>query len=221
MLALLDYGIEATDAQIRTRLNDLAAAAIPSANGNHWEDEPVAGSFITNTAATALVALALSRAQPEQPLLAQTVRWLVVARGEQRWSTPVERATAVLSLTTYAVGTGELAGNFHYEVAVDARTILSGLVKQGEPLKDAKATLSLVRRIEDILDIPVPLGDLVDEARAWELGVDELAAGDEEVADYVKQLEDARDATDLPEASGEPIAREFERYLRRRGADDR
>ncbi len=84
-----------------------------------------------------------------------------------------------------------------------------------------KATLSLVRRIEDILDIPVPLGGLVDEARAWELGVDELAAEDEEVADYVKQLEDARDATDLPEASGEAIAREFERYLRRRGADDR
>lgn len=143
VLALLDSGIEATDAQIRTLLNDLAAAAIPRTNGNHWEDQPVAGSFMTNTATTSLVALALSRAQPEQPLLAQTVRWLVVARGEQRWSTPVERATAVLSLTTYAVGTGELAGNFHYEVDVDTRTILSGLVKQGEPLKDAKVTLSL------------------------------------------------------------------------------
>ena len=67
----------------------------------------------------------------------------------------------------------------------------------------------------------VPLGDLVDEARAWETGVDELAAEDEEVAEYVKQLEEVRDATDLPEASGEAIAREFERYLRRRGADDR
>ena len=62
--------------------------------------------------------------------------------------------------------------------------------------------------------------DLVEEARAWEIGVDELAAEDDEVADYVKQLEEARDATDLPEASGEAIAREFERYLRRRGADD-
>jgi predicted ATP-grasp superfamily ATP-dependent carboligase len=81
-----------------------------------------------------------------------------------------------------------------------------------------KATLALVRRIEDILDVPVPLGELVEEARAWEIGVDELAAEDEEVADYVKQLEEARDAVDLPEASGEAIAREFERYLRRRGS---
>lgn len=83
-----------------------------------------------------------------------------------------------------------------------------------------KATLALVRRVEDLLDVPVPLGDLIEDARAWELGVDELAADDEEVADYVRQLEEARDTTDLPEASGEAIAREFERYLRRRGTDD-
>jgi hypothetical protein len=67
-----------------------------------------------------------------------------------------------------------------------------------------------------VLDIPVPLGDLVEESRAWEVGVNELAEDDEEVADYVRQLEEARDTTELPEASGEAIAREFERYLRRR-----
>ncbi|MEY2990527.1 MAG: hypothetical protein RLZZ163_1443, partial [Actinomycetota bacterium] len=82
-----------------------------------------------------------------------------------------------------------------------------------------KGTLALVRRVEDVLDIPVPLGDLVEEARAWEIGVDELAEDDDEVADYVRQLEQARDTTELPEASGEAIAREFERYLRRRSSD--
>ena len=82
-----------------------------------------------------------------------------------------------------------------------------------------KATLALVRSLEDVLDVPIPLGDLVEEARAWELGVDELADDDEEVAEYVRQLEQARDTTDLPEASGEAIAQEFEKYLRRRGAE--
>lgn len=82
-----------------------------------------------------------------------------------------------------------------------------------------KATLALVRRIEDVLDVSIPLADLVDEARAWEVGVDELAFDDDEVADYVKQLEHARDTADLPEASGEAIAREFERYLRRRASE--
>jgi PAC2 family len=80
-----------------------------------------------------------------------------------------------------------------------------------------KATLALLRGVEDILDASLPLADLAEEARAWERGVDELAQQDSEVAEYVRTLEEAKDATDLPQASGDAIAREFERYLRRRG----
>lgn len=80
-----------------------------------------------------------------------------------------------------------------------------------------KATLALLRRVEDLLDVPVPLEDLPEQARAWETGVDELAAEDGEVAEYVRSLEEAKDTAELPEASGEAIAQEFERYLRRRG----
>ncbi|WP_436699662.1 PAC2 family protein [Nocardioides sp. BYT-33-1] len=82
-----------------------------------------------------------------------------------------------------------------------------------------KATLALLTRLEDLLETPVPLGDLPDEARAWERGVDELAEEDEDVAEYVRSLEESRDTADLPEASGEAIAREFERYLKRRGEE--
>jgi predicted ATP-grasp superfamily ATP-dependent carboligase len=79
-----------------------------------------------------------------------------------------------------------------------------------------KATLALLRQVEDLLDISVPLRDLPEEARAWQDGVDELAAKDSEVAEYVRSLEEVKDTAELPEASGEAIAREFERYLRRR-----
>jgi len=82
-----------------------------------------------------------------------------------------------------------------------------------------KATLALLGRLEDLLEVPIDLGDLVEEARAWERGVDELAREDTEVADYVRSLEDARDASELPEASGDAIARDFERYLERRRRD--
>ena len=79
-----------------------------------------------------------------------------------------------------------------------------------------KATLALLGQLEDLLEISIPLGDLPEDARAWERGVDELAEEDEDVADYVRSLEETRDTTELPEASGEAIAREFERYLKRR-----
>ncbi|HZI97247.1 MAG TPA: PAC2 family protein [Actinomycetales bacterium] len=80
-----------------------------------------------------------------------------------------------------------------------------------------KAVLALLARVEDVLEVSVPLEDLAAEAEAWEHGVDELAGEDEEIGEYVRQLEQAKDTTDLPEATGEAIARDFERYLRRRG----
>jgi proteasome assembly chaperone (PAC2) family protein len=83
-----------------------------------------------------------------------------------------------------------------------------------------KATLALLGQLEDLFEASIPLGDLPEDARAWERGVDELAEEDEDVADYVRALEETRDTTDLPEASGEAIAREFERYLKRRRDED-
>jgi proteasome assembly chaperone (PAC2) family protein len=83
-----------------------------------------------------------------------------------------------------------------------------------------KATLALIGRIEELLEISIPLGDLPEESRAWERGVDELSEEDEEIADYVRALEETRDTAELPEASGEAIAREFERYLKRRETGD-
>lgn len=84
-----------------------------------------------------------------------------------------------------------------------------------------KATLALLRQIEDALDLAIDMGDLPESAKAWERGVAELADNDDEIAEYVRQLEQARDTTDLPEASGDAIAAEFESYLRRRNRDDR
>jgi proteasome assembly chaperone (PAC2) family protein len=82
-----------------------------------------------------------------------------------------------------------------------------------------KAELALLHRIEDFLQVPFTTTDLADDAEAWERGVNDLAADDPEIAAYVRQLEEAKDTVDLPEASGESIAKEFERYLRRRGKD--
>ena len=79
-----------------------------------------------------------------------------------------------------------------------------------------KATLALLRRVEDLLDLEVPVDDLPEEAAAWESTVDELAREDEDVAEYVAALE-RREAEDLSQTSGEDLAGQLERYLRRRG----
>lgn len=79
-----------------------------------------------------------------------------------------------------------------------------------------KATLALLTRVEDLLDQTLEVGDLPELAKAWERGVDELAGEDPDVADYIAGLEAQRDESELPEATGDAIAAEFQRYLRRR-----
>jgi len=80
-----------------------------------------------------------------------------------------------------------------------------------------KATLALLDRLEDLTGAPIPRGDLATEAAAWEASIDAAAADDEEMTEYIRQLERTRDTWDSPEASGDAIAQEFERYLRRGG----
>jgi proteasome assembly chaperone (PAC2) family protein len=80
-----------------------------------------------------------------------------------------------------------------------------------------KATIALLRRVEDVLDLAVPLGELPDQAAEWERQVDLLAAEDTEIAEYVRSLEEREPESGLEAASGDAIAREFEKYLRRRG----
>jgi len=83
-----------------------------------------------------------------------------------------------------------------------------------------KATLALLGHVEDLLEISIPMGDLPEDARAWERGVAELAEEDEDIGEYVRMLEENQDTAELPEASGEAIAKEFERYLKRREVDE-
>ncbi len=85
-----------------------------------------------------------------------------------------------------------------------------------------KATVALLQRVEDVLDVEVPLGDLPAQAEDWEESVSEMTRDDEEIAEYVRTLEERGDAeADISDAiskiDGDALAAEFERYLRRRG----
>ena len=83
-----------------------------------------------------------------------------------------------------------------------------------------KATLAIIEKLEELTHLVIPRGDLVAESAAWENGIDVLAGDDDEMAAYIEQLEQARDTVDSPEASGDAIAEEFERYLQRRDGKD-
>ncbi|WP_029432417.1 PAC2 family protein [Blastococcus sp. URHD0036] len=80
-----------------------------------------------------------------------------------------------------------------------------------------RATVALLQRVEEVLEVTVPLGALPAQAEEWVKTVDEMAQEDDEVVEYVRSLEERATEVDLSQANGDSIAREFERYLRRRG----
>ncbi|GMU40798.1 MAG: hypothetical protein AMXMBFR23_16640 [Chloroflexota bacterium] len=126
VLGLIDAGQPGSDEMVRGLVSDLNASAIPSANGNHWEGDPIYGSIETNVSMTALVLQALVAADPQHPLIEETVRWLVAARDAQRWSGVVERAQAIMGLGDFAAMTGERAGDYDYRVSFDDADLLTG-----------------------------------------------------------------------------------------------
>jgi proteasome assembly chaperone (PAC2) family protein len=102
---------------------------------------------------------------------------------------------------------------------IDAISLWAAVPHYASNAPSPKATLALINTLEEFLNIKIPLSDLPDRADAWEREVNDLAAEDSEIADYVKALEESKDAAELPEVSGDTIAKEFERYLRRHQED--
>jgi proteasome assembly chaperone (PAC2) family protein len=102
---------------------------------------------------------------------------------------------------------------------IDAISLWAAVPHYAASAPSPKATLALINTLEEFLNISIPLGDLPDRADSWEKEVNELAAEDAEIAEYVRALEESKDAAELPDVSGDSIAKEFERYLRRQKED--
>ena len=98
---------------------------------------------------------------------------------------------------------------------IDAISFWAAVPHYASNAPSPKASLALISSLEDFLETAIPLGSLQSDSDEWEKSVDQLAAEDSDVAEYVKALEESKDAAELPDISGDVIAKEFERYLRR------
>ena len=140
---------------------------------------------------------------------------LIVGQRERRRA----RRAATWSARRYEgpVGILSVLADAAEKVGIPTLSIWASVPHYVHNAPSPKAMLALIDKLEEVIDVTIPRGDLVSEAAAWEAGIDALAADDEDMAAYIVQLEQARDTVDSPEASGEAIAQEFEKYLRKRG----
>ncbi|MFC5235284.1 PAC2 family protein [Pseudonocardia zijingensis] len=159
----------------------------------------------------------------------------VVTLGALLTDTPHTRPTPVSGISYDKSSAGELrvepssyqgptgiVGVFQnacVEAGVPAVSFWASVPHYVSQARVPKAAVALLHRVEEVLDVEVPLGGLPEQAEEWERTVSEMAEADDEVREYVRQLEEQAEAEGdaLPEADGDAIAADFERYLRRRG----
>ena len=98
---------------------------------------------------------------------------------------------------------------------IDAIALWAAVPHYANATPSPKATLALVNGLEDFLEISLPQGDLPENAIAWEAAVNEMVKEDSDIEEYIKTLEESKDANEISDDSGEELAREVERFLRR------
>ncbi len=124
----LAYGLaDPSDPRIATLVDGLRGQALVTATGAHWEHLE-RDSWNTDTSATASVLYAFTTLVPNDPLLSQTVRWLMVARRGDRWETPYESAWSVLALSSYTAAVADLPTAYSWDVVFNGITLGSGTV---------------------------------------------------------------------------------------------
>lgn len=80
-----------------------------------------------------------------------------------------------------------------------------------------KAQHALLRELQTLLKIQVDQDEISAEAEKWASAVDHLSQQDPDIAEYIEQLEEARDQEEVEGATGDTIAAELEKFLRRQG----
>jgi uncharacterized protein YfaS (alpha-2-macroglobulin family) len=157
LLALTLNRVEQGDARIRTLLSDLSNAAILSATGAHWEEQRHdRWAMNTDTRSTGIILDALALLDPDNALIPNVVRWLMVARKDGIWETTQETAWALIALTDWMVVTGELHGNYEYAVAVNGDELAAGQVDAGNVGQSVKlhvAVADLLRERGNVLNV--------------------------------------------------------------------
>ncbi len=128
-----------------------------------------------------------------------------------------------LARSTYEGPTG-IAGVLHdacVRAGVPAVSLWAAVPHYVAQPPNPKATAALLAKLEDVIDIEVPLAELPAQAEDWEREVSAMTADDDEIAEYVRSLEERGDEALRSDAAtkidGDMLAAEFERYLRRRG----
>jgi alpha-2-macroglobulin len=139
-----------SNARLNTIESDLLSAALTSASGTNWEEKAETHDYWnwnTDTRTTAIVLGFLAKRSPDNPQIANGVRWLMAHRTAGRWQGTQETAWSLLALNEWMRQSGELEADYAYEVGLN-----DVLLGQGTAVADTlREPLQLSVDIQELL----------------------------------------------------------------------
>jgi uncharacterized protein YfaS (alpha-2-macroglobulin family) len=130
-LASTLYQINEEDTRIDTLKNSLMDAVILSASGAHWEEASHDyWNWNTDTRSTAVILDTMITLEPQNPITANAVRWLMRSRTDGHWASTQETAWTLLSLTNWMKVSGDLTADYEYAVQLNGKELSNDIVDQ-------------------------------------------------------------------------------------------
>ncbi|MCK6626652.1 MAG: Ig-like domain-containing protein [Anaerolineae bacterium] len=137
-------------ANIQTLLSDINNAAILSATGAHWEEDQYDWwAMNTDTRSTAIILDTLAKLDPDNAMIPNVVRWLMIARKDGIWETTQETAWALIALTDWMVETGELEADYDYSISLNDAEKISGTATKENVQESVKLTIPVANLVAD------------------------------------------------------------------------
>jgi uncharacterized protein YfaS (alpha-2-macroglobulin family) len=147
-LAQAIYLLDHEDTRVASLMSDLATATVMSAAGAHWEESSQDyWNWNTDTRTTAIVLNAFVQIDPQNPIAADGVRWLMAHRESAHWRSTQETAWSLIALTSW------LAASKEYETSYQFAIGLNGdLLQRGSATRD---------NLDEAVKLQVQLKDLL------------------------------------------------------------
>ena len=133
-----------------------------------------------------------------------------VSSDDERLREELEASTSHYEGPTGVLG---VLSGFSADYRIPAVSLWASVPHYTSAPPSPKVELAILDKLEELLDVSIPRAELIERSETWEREVDDATRDDNEVIEYIEYLERAHDTVESPEASGEAIAKEFERFL--------
>jgi len=149
-LAQAMYMLDPEDKRIASLMSDLGAATVLSAAGAHWEESDVDyWNWNTDLRTTAIVLDTFVKIDPDNPVTANAVRWLMAHRNSGHWQSTQETAWSLIALTDWLTASEEYETNYQFAVGLNGDPLQQGQASANNLLETIKLQVQLKDLLKD------------------------------------------------------------------------